>query len=85
MDEHRTMVGARNPSSHSCTAENTGPAATSSADTPGAVTEGRHCRACHPRGRVVDVECTRCGDRPIITGALAEDSTPGSVAYPARL
>jgi len=53
-------------------------------DTPGAVVEGRHCRTCHPRGRVVDVECTRCGDGPIITGALAEDSTPRSVAYPAR-
>jgi hypothetical protein len=53
-------------------------------DTPGAVIEGRHCRTCHPRGPVVDVECTHCGDGPIITGALAEDSTPGSVAYPAR-
>ena len=53
-------------------------------NTPGAVVEGRHCRSCHPRGRVVDVECVRCGDGPIITGALAEDSTPGSVAYPAR-
>jgi len=51
---------------------------------PGSVVEGRHCRTCHPRGRVVDVECTRCGDGPIVTGALAEDSTPGSVAYPAR-
>ncbi len=52
--------------------------------TPGAVVEGRHCRACHPRGRVVDVECTRCGDGPIITGVLAEDSTAGSVAHPVR-
>ncbi len=51
---------------------------------PGAVVEARHCLACHPRGAVVDVECTRCGDGPIITGALAEDSAPGSVAYPAR-
>jgi len=51
---------------------------------PGAVVEGLHCRACHPRGRVVDVECVRCGDGPIVTGVLAEDSTPGSVAYPAR-
>jgi len=39
-------------------------------DDPGAVVEARHCRACHPRGRVVDVECTRCGDGPIVTGAL---------------
>jgi len=53
-------------------------------ENPGSVVEARHCRTCHPRGRVVDVECTRCGDGPIITGALAEDSTPGSVAYPAR-
>jgi len=53
-------------------------------DTPGAVVEGRHCRACHPRGRVVNVECVRCGDGPIITGVLAEDSTAGSVSYPAR-
>ncbi|UZJ27040.1 recombinase family protein (plasmid) [Rhodococcus antarcticus] len=52
--------------------------------TPGAVVEARHCRSCHPRGQVVDVECTRCGDGPIVTGVLAEDSTPGSVAYPAR-
>ncbi len=52
--------------------------------TPGAVVEARHCRACHPRGAVVDVECVRCGDGPIITGTLAHDSTPGSVAYPAR-
>jgi DNA invertase Pin-like site-specific DNA recombinase len=52
--------------------------------TPGGVVGGRHCRACYPRGRVLDVECTRCGDGPIITGALAEDSAPGSVAYPAR-
>jgi DNA invertase Pin-like site-specific DNA recombinase len=52
--------------------------------TPGSVIEARHCRACHPRGAVVDVECTRCGDGPIITGALAQDSAPGSVAYPAR-
>jgi len=51
---------------------------------PGSVVEGQHCRACHPRSRVVDVECARCGDGPIVTGALAEDSTPGSVAYPAR-
>jgi len=53
-------------------------------DDPGAVVEARHCRACHPRGRVVDVECTRCGDGPIVTGALAQDSASGSVAYPAR-
>lgn len=33
---------------------------------------------------MVDVECTRCGDGPIITGVLAEDSATGSVAYPAR-
>jgi RNA polymerase subunit RPABC4/transcription elongation factor Spt4 len=51
---------------------------------PGAVVEARHCRACHPRVPVVDAECTRCGDGPIITGPFAEDSTPGSVAYPAR-
>jgi hypothetical protein len=35
-------------------------------------------------GPVVDVECTRCGDGHVITGALAEDSIAGSVAYPAR-
>jgi DNA invertase Pin-like site-specific DNA recombinase len=52
--------------------------------TPGAVVEARHCRTCQPHGAVVDVECSRCGDGPIITGALAEDSAPGSVAYPAR-
>lgn len=52
--------------------------------TPGAVVEARHCRSCHPRGQVVDVECTRCGDGPIVTGVLAEDSAAGSVAYPAR-
>lgn len=63
LDEHRTMVGVRTPSSQSCTVEH-GAAAASSADTPGAVIEGRHCRACHPRGRVVDVECTRCGTAP---------------------
>jgi hypothetical protein len=51
---------------------------------PGSVVEARHCRTCQPRGPVVDVECTRCGDGPILTGALAEDSAPGSVAYPAR-
>jgi DNA invertase Pin-like site-specific DNA recombinase len=50
----------------------------------GSVVAARHCRTCQPRGPVVDVECTRCGDGPIITGALAEDSAPGSVAYPAR-
>jgi len=53
-------------------------------ENPGGVVEARHCRSCYPRGPVVDVECTRCGDGPIITGALAEDSAPGSVAYPAR-
>ena len=53
-------------------------------DNTGAVVEARHCRACHPRGLVVDVECARCGDGPIITGALAQDSASGSVAYPAR-
>ena len=53
-------------------------------DHPGAVVEARHCRACQPTGAMVDVECTRCGDGPIITGALAQDSAPGSVAYPAR-
>jgi len=53
-------------------------------DDPGAVVEARHCRACQPRGLVVDVECTRCGDGPIVTGVLAEDSASGSVAYPAR-
>jgi hypothetical protein len=51
---------------------------------PGQVVAALHCRACHPRGAVVDVECTRCGDGPIITGALAQDSAPGLVAYPAR-
>jgi hypothetical protein len=50
----------------------------------GSVVAARHCRTCQPRGPVVDVECTRCGDGPIITGALAEDSAPGSVAFPAR-
>ncbi len=53
-------------------------------DNPGAVVEARHCRTCQPIGAVVDVECTRCGDGPIVTGALAQDSAPGSVAYPAR-
>jgi DNA invertase Pin-like site-specific DNA recombinase len=53
-------------------------------DAPGAVIEAQHCRTCQPHGPVVDVECVRCGDGPIITGALAEDSAPGSVAYPAR-
>ena len=33
---------------------------------------------------MVDVEGARCGDGPTITGALAEDSTPGSVAYTVR-
>ena len=51
-------------------------------DSPGSVVKARHCRSCQPRGPVVDVECTRCGDGPIITGALAQDSAPGSVAYP---
>ncbi len=51
---------------------------------PGLVVQARHCRACHPRGAVVDVECTRCGDGPIITGVLAADSAPGVVAYPVR-
>jgi len=53
-------------------------------DNPGSVIQVRHCRTCHPRGKVVDVECTRCGDGPIVTGALAEDSATGSVAYPVR-
>ena len=53
-------------------------------DNPSEVVEARHCRACQPHGPVVDVECTRCGDGPIITGALAQDSAPESVAYPAR-
>ena len=53
-------------------------------DNPSEVVEARHCRSCQPHGAVVDVECTRCGDGPIITGALAQDSAPGSVAYPAR-
>ena len=53
-------------------------------DNPGAVVEARHCRSCQPHGAVVDVECTRCGDGPIITGALAQGSVVGSVAYPAR-
>jgi hypothetical protein len=53
-------------------------------DNPGAVVEAGHCRTCQPRGPVVNVECTRCGDGPIITGALAEDSAPGSVVFPAR-
>lgn len=39
---------------------------------------------CHPCAGVIDVECTRCGDGPMLTEALAEDNTPGSVAYPAR-
>ena len=51
---------------------------------PKSVVEARHCRTCQPHGPVVDVECARCGDGPIITGALAQDSAPGSVAYPAR-
>lgn len=53
-------------------------------ENPGLVVRAWHCRACHPRGPVVDVECTRCGDGPIITGVLAADSAPGGVAYPAR-
>jgi len=53
-------------------------------DNLGSVVQARHCRTCHPRGPVVDVECTRCGDGPIITGGLAEDSATGSVAYLAR-
>jgi len=53
-------------------------------ENPGSVVQARHCRSCQPRGPVVDVECTRCGDGPIVTGVLAEDSAPGSVAYPAR-
>jgi len=53
-------------------------------DNPGSVVAGRHCRTCRPRGRVVEVECTRCGDGPTVTGDLTEDSTPSSVAYPAR-
>ncbi len=53
-------------------------------DNSGAVVKAWHCRRCYPRGPVVDVECTRCGDGPIITGALAEDSATGSVAYPVR-
>lgn len=45
--------------------------------TPGAVVEARHCRSCRqPTGSVVDVECARCGDGPIITGVLAQDSAP---------
>lgn len=53
-------------------------------DNPGSVIQARQCRSCYPRGQVVDVECTRCGDGPIVTAALAEDSATGSVAYPAR-
>jgi len=53
-------------------------------DNPGSVVQARHCRTCQPRGPVVDVKCTRCGDGPIITGVLAEDSAPDSVAYLAR-
>ena len=53
-------------------------------DSPGAVVQARHCRTCQPKGPVVDVECTCCGDGPIITGVLALDSAPGSVAYPVR-
>lgn len=52
--------------------------------TPGGVVEARHCRTCQPVGSVVDVECARCGDGPIVTGVLAQDSAVGSVAYPAR-
>ena len=44
----------------------------------------RHCFTCQPRGPVVDVECTRCGDGPIITGVFAQHSAPGSGAYPDR-
>ena len=54
-------------------------------DNPSEVVEGRHCRTCQPHGSVVDVECTRCGEGPIITGALAQDDAVGSVAYPVRL
>ncbi len=53
-------------------------------ENPGAVVEARHCRSCYPLGPVVDVECARCGDGPVVTGALAQDSASGSVAYPAR-
>ena len=53
-------------------------------DNPTLVTEAHHCRACQPHGSVVNVECARCGDGPIITGVLAQDSAVGSVAYPAR-
>ena len=53
-------------------------------DHPEAVVVARHCRVCQPTGAVVDVECTRCGDGPIITGVMAQDSVVGSVAYPAR-
>jgi hypothetical protein len=51
---------------------------------PAAVVEARHCRCCQLHGPVVDVEYTRCGDGPIITGALAQDSAVGAVANPAR-
>jgi ribosomal protein S27AE len=53
-------------------------------ENPGEVVEARHCRTCQPRGPVLNVACTRCGDGPIVTGALAQDSVSGSVAYPAR-
>jgi len=53
-------------------------------DTPGAVIEGRALPHLPPSGAGGGRGVHPVGDGPIITGALAEDSTPGSVAYPAR-
>lgn len=33
---------------------------------------GHFCRGCAPTGPVVDLTCIRCGDGPLLAGAIAE-------------
>jgi len=42
--------------------------------------EARHCVACQPRGPVIDVSCSCCGNGPLITGQRPEFG--GQLAVP---
>ncbi|MBB2505245.1 hypothetical protein [Amycolatopsis echigonensis] len=49
---------------------------------PGAVIERHHCAACQPHEQVGVLECPRCGDGPMLAGALAHQAP--ALAGPVR-
>jgi hypothetical protein len=46
----------------------------------GGPVERRFCRDCAPSGLIDEVVCMRCGDGPLLAGALAAGDEPASVA-----